>query len=71
MHLLEREPVRTHGHWVVVATAHPAKFDVVLEPLLGYAVPVPPVLDAMLQRPAQATPMAADERALERWLREP
>lgn len=55
--------------WVVVATAHPAKFDSVVEPLVGRRVAVPAALDAMLQRPAEAEPLAADDEALKRWLR--
>ncbi|WP_199101024.1 threonine synthase [Dyella sp. ASV21] len=54
--------------WVVVATAHPAKFDSVVEPLIGQAVTVPPALAAMLERPASAEPMAADDAALKTWL---
>lgn len=34
----------------VVATAHPAKFDDVVEPLVGHAVEPPPALQAMLAR---------------------
>jgi len=55
--------------WVVVATAHPAKFDSVVEPLVGRRVAVPDALAAMLQRPAEAEPLAADDEALKRWLR--
>ena len=55
--------------WVVVATAHPAKFDSVVEPLVGRRVAVPAALDAMLQRPAEAEPLAADDEALKRRLR--
>ncbi|HEX7326368.1 MAG TPA: threonine synthase [Rhodanobacteraceae bacterium] len=54
--------------WFVVATAHPAKFPEVVEPLVGHAVPVPPQLAAMLARPSRAEPMAADDRALRAWL---
>jgi threonine synthase len=67
--LLDREPVRQGRAWCVVATAHPAKFEAVLEPLLGQPVPVPPPLAAMLDRPAWAEPIAPDEAALARWLR--
>ena len=52
------------GDWAVVATAHPAKFEAVVEPLIGEAVAVPPALDALLQRPAHAEPLAADYAAL-------
>jgi threonine synthase len=55
--------------WAVVATAHPAKFERVVEPLVGHPVGVPPSLAAMLQRPASAEPLAADNEALQHWLR--
>ncbi len=32
---------RASGRWVLVATAHPAKFPEIVEPLIGRAVPVP------------------------------
>ena len=70
MHLLER--LREAGNtapWAVVATAHPAKFESVVEPLVGRSIPVPPALAAMLERPAEAEPLAATDEALERWLR--
>ncbi|MGN6790325.1 MAG: threonine synthase [Rhodanobacteraceae bacterium] len=56
--------------WAVVATAHPAKFGGVVEPLIGRSVSVPAALAAMLDRPAEAEPMAAEDEALKRWLRE-
>ena len=33
---------------IVVATAHPAKFETIVEPLIGQPVPVPPALEALL-----------------------
>lgn len=54
--------------WAVVATAHPAKFDSVVEPLIGRHVDVPAALQAMLNRPASAEPLAADDDALKHWL---
>ena len=39
----ERASARPDEHWVIVATAHPAKFDEIVEPLIGRSVPVPPV----------------------------
>ena len=54
--------------WAVVATAHPAKFETVLEPLLDHPVSVPPALAALLGRPASSAPMAADDAVLKRWL---
>jgi len=54
--------------WTVVATAHPAKFDSVVEPLIGHPVDVPDALSAMLARPAIAEPLTADDQALKAWL---
>jgi threonine synthase len=54
--------------WTVVGTAHPAKFDSVVEPLIGRAVDVPASLAAMLSRPATAEPLAADEGVFKTWL---
>ena len=56
--------------WAVVATAHPAKFDSVVEPLIGRSIPVPAALAAMLERPAEAEPLAAEDESLKRWLRD-
>lgn len=47
------------GDWAVAATAHPAKFEGVVEPLVG-AVALPASLAALLQRPASAEPIATD-----------
>jgi threonine synthase len=48
-----RERLET-PHWIVVSTAHPAKFEGVVEPLIGRAVPVPPDLARLLDRPGHA-----------------
>ncbi len=42
---------------LVVATAHPAKFDSVVEPLIGRTIDVPPALAALLARPSRAEPL--------------
>jgi threonine synthase len=39
--------------WVVVATAHPAKFETIVEPIVVRPVDVPPALAALLDRPAR------------------
>jgi threonine synthase len=36
---------------ILVATAHPAKFDEIVEPLIGHAIPVPDELARLLARP--------------------
>jgi len=46
------EPARRRRRWVLVATAHPAKFDEVVEPLIGASVPMPPALAALLALPS-------------------
>jgi len=65
------EGLRARGDrrpWAVCATAHPAKFETVVEPLVGHPVDVPASLAALLQRPAHAEAMSADPLALRRWL---
>ncbi len=44
--------------WIVSATAHPAKFEGIVEPVIGRAVAVPPALAALLDRPTASTPIA-------------
>lgn len=71
MHVLDQlRASGDHAPWAVVATAHPAKFESVVEPLIGEPVDVPPALAAMLQRPASAEPMKAEDSALREWLLE-
>ena len=52
------------GTWLVAATAHPAKFESIVEPLIGRVVPVPPALAQLLARPSHAEPLAANLEAL-------
>jgi threonine synthase len=49
------EAARRQERWVLVATAHPAKFNDIVEPLIGEAVPVPPALAALLELPSVQT----------------
>lgn len=37
-------------HWILIATAHPAKFESIVEPLVGREVETPPALAALLGR---------------------
>ena len=39
--------------WVLVATAHAAKFETIVEPLIGRPLEIPPSISAMLNRPMQ------------------
>jgi len=46
--------------WVVVATAHPAKFETIVEPLVGRTVEPPPRLAEVLKRPTEVTEIGPD-----------
>jgi threonine synthase len=52
------------GRWVVVATAHPAKFREIVEPLIGRTIPVPETLAKLFARPTECTEIEADLGAL-------
>ena len=49
--------------FAVVATAHPAKFEAVIEPLIGRAIDVPPALATLLERPSRSERIAANYTA--------
>jgi threonine synthase len=57
--------------WIVSATAHPAKFETIVEPLIGREVLVPPALRALLDRPTSRVaiePKLAELAAeLDKW----
>ncbi|MFM7202335.1 MAG: threonine synthase [Myxococcota bacterium] len=56
------------GGVMVVATAHPAKFETVVEPLLKREVEVPERLMEVLGRASQAEPLEPNLDALRHWL---
>jgi len=62
---------RTGEPWIIDATAHPAKFDTIVEEVIGTSVPVPPALAALLELPVhcEALPPRASAlaRALNDW----
>ena len=53
------EAQRVRGPWVIVATAHPAKFDTIVEPLIGRAVEVPAELASLLGLRSRSTEIGA------------
>jgi threonine synthase len=65
---LRSAPGAMTGTWAVAATAHPAKFEGIVEPLVGHPVDVPPTLAELLARPSRSEPLAADPGALRHWL---
>ncbi|MDP2322904.1 MAG: threonine synthase [Gammaproteobacteria bacterium] len=58
------EDERVRRDWIVVATAHAAKFDTIVEPLLGTIVELPAELTALLKRPARFETIPAELAAL-------
>ena len=48
------EDARSASDWILVATAHPAKFETIVEPLIGATVPLPEELSAILSRPSRS-----------------
>lgn len=56
--LAERE--RIDRDWLLAATAHPAKFERIVEPLIGAPVPVPDSLRDILSRPERSMAIAPD-----------
>ena len=58
------------GHWVIVSTAHPAKFNDIVEPQIGRAVPIPPELAKLLDLPRQETEIDTTLAALRTGLQQ-
>ncbi len=56
---LDRSVSGAHD-WILVATAHPAKFETIVEPLIGTTVALPPELAEILERPANALSIQPD-----------
>lgn len=71
--LHELQGLRAQGDdrpWAVVSTAHPAKFETVVEPLVGHEVSPPPALAAALAGSATAMPLGLEYAAFRDWLLE-
>ena len=56
--------LRRESPWIVAATAHPAKFDTIVEPEIGKEVAMPPALAELMSLPSHAEPLVADIAAL-------
>ncbi|HEU5443300.1 MAG TPA: threonine synthase [Steroidobacteraceae bacterium] len=61
---------RDSGRWLLVSTAHPAKFREIVEPLIGREVPVPQSLAKLFARPSQCTEIDAELASLQGALRD-
>ena len=55
---------RKDESWIMVATAHAAKFETIVEPLIGGHVPVPEMLSRLMGRPTSTQKLAPDLDAL-------
>jgi threonine synthase len=55
---------RAKGRWILVATAHPAKFREIVEPLIGREVAVPEALTRLFARPTACIEIEANIGAL-------
>ena len=64
------EERKQNGRWVIVSTAHAAKFREIVEPLIGREVPVPDSLAKLFARPAEHTEIDANLAALRNALSE-
>jgi threonine synthase len=56
--------LRNANDWILVATAHPAKFETIVEPLIGTSVPLPDELQAILSRPSHSVSIDPDLNSL-------
>jgi threonine synthase len=55
---------RASEHWIIVSTAHPAKFNDIVEPLIGRSVPIPEALAKLLALPKMEREIAPTLDAL-------
>jgi threonine synthase len=67
---LDDELANAHD-WILVGTAHPAKFETIVEPIIGETVPLPPELEEILARPAHAIAINPDLESLAMAISEP
>jgi len=62
--------LRNSHDWILVATAHPAKFETIVEPLINSTVPLPDELAEILSRPSRSVSIEPDLAALANALEE-
>jgi len=63
-----RQTLSAGERGVFLATAHPAKFREVVEPAIGKAIPLPPVLAEAIKRPRHAERLPVDYPTLKKRL---
>ncbi|TVQ42830.1 MAG: threonine synthase [Wenzhouxiangella sp.] len=62
--LVRRREAGNDRPHLLAATAHPAKFEGVVEPLIHQPVQLPPALAELMNRPSHAEPLGADYQGL-------
>ncbi|HSM29326.1 MAG TPA: threonine synthase [Woeseiaceae bacterium] len=62
------DELKTGHDWILVATAHPAKFETIVEPLIDATVPLPDGLADILARPSRSVPIEPELASLDRAL---
>ncbi|HWP56198.1 MAG TPA: threonine synthase [Pyrinomonadaceae bacterium] len=55
-------------HWIIVATAHPAKFESIVEPLIGRSLDMPPSLAQVFEAPSRFEEIDPEFEALKKAL---
>ncbi len=61
-------PAKRGGDWILVATAHPAKFEATVEPAIGTTIPIPATLQAILDLPSDFQTIPAEFAELEKYI---
>jgi threonine synthase len=61
---------RTDMDWIIVATAHAAKFELIVEPLIGERIPLPEPLQMIESRPSRSISIDPDLDSLKNALHE-
>lgn len=55
---------RRENDWLIVATAHPAKFELTVEPIIGQAIPLPDEMQRILSRDRRFVEIEANLQSL-------
>jgi threonine synthase len=55
---------RADGRWVLVSTAHPAKFHEIVQPLIGQRIEMPESLAKLFSRPVSCADLEPSLAAL-------
>ncbi len=64
VHARMSEAERADGRWVLVSTAHPAKFREIVEPLIGQRIEIPESLAKLFSRPVSCADLEPELAAL-------